>query len=98
MSTAETLGSGMIPLKTHRYMQQALQQEMADQGIQGDAVSHMFGIEAAMEAWDRAGRPKQLLAEADALLHQSPVLGMKPILKSRDSRSVRKAHSLMLEI
>ena len=77
-------------------MQQALQQEMADQGIHGDAVSHMFGIEAAMEAWDRAGRPKQLLTEADALLHQSPVLKMKPIVKSHDSRSVWHAHVLII--
>lgn len=59
---------------------------MADQGLAGDAVSHMFGVEAAMEAWDKAGRPDDLLAQADALLHDSPVMDLKPILKSRDNR------------
>ena len=67
-------------------LQQALQQQMADQGVAGDAVSHMFGVEAAMEAWHKAGRPNDLLSQADALLHESPVMELKPILKSKDHR------------
>lgn len=61
---------------------------MAAQGVAGDAVSHMFGIEAAMEAWHRAGQPDHLLTQADVIWRQSPVAELKPILKSRDNRLV----------
>lgn len=67
---------------------QALQQQMADEGIEADVVSHMLGIEAAMEAWDKAGRPEAALTQAEQLFQQSQVIKMKPLFKTNDPRFV----------
>ena len=74
---------------------QALQQQMVEQGVEPDAVSHMLGIEAAMEAWDKAGRPLEALAQAEQLFHQSQVLDLKPIFKVGDTRSAAQFHLLL---
>ncbi len=67
-------------------MLQALQQDMAKQGLEVDAVTQLFAIEGAMEAWDKAGRPPAALDRADQLLQESNVMQVYPIFKSDDGR------------
>lgn len=67
-------------------MLQALQQDMAKQGLEVDAVTQLFAIEAAMEAWAKAGRPSAALDRADQLLQDSNVMEMYPIFKSGNGR------------
>ena len=67
-------------------MLQALQQDMAKHGEVNDAVTSLLTIEAAMEAWARAGRPAAALAQADQLFLDSNVLELCPIFDSHDSR------------
>ena len=65
---------------------QALQQDMAQQGLEVDAVTQLFAIEAAMEAWAKAGRPAAALDRADQLLQESNVMQVYPIFRSDDDR------------
>ncbi len=65
---------------------QALQQDMAKQGLEVDAVTQLLAIEAAMEAWAKAGRPAAALDQADQLLQESNVMDLYPIFRSDDSR------------
>ena len=59
---------------------------MAKQGLEVDAVTQLFAIEAAMEAWAKAGRPSAALDRADQLLQDSNVMEMYPIFKSGNGR------------
>ncbi len=59
---------------------------MAKQGLEVDAVTQLFAIEAAMEAWAKAGRPAAALDRADQLLQESNVMEVYPIFKSDDGR------------
>ena len=67
-------------------MLQALQQDMAKQGLEVDAVTQLFAIEAVMEAWGKAGRPAADLDRADQLLQESNVMEVYPIFRSGDGR------------
>lgn len=59
---------------------------MAKQGLEVDVVTQLFAVEAAMEAWDKAGRPAAALDRADQLLQESSVMQVYPIFRSDDGR------------
>lgn len=92
---AECLQS-TIPSAFCNCVLQEIQQLMVAEKIDTDAVGHMFGIEAAMEAWDKAGRPNDMLTQANDMWHRSPIVDMKPIFKSHDSRSATELPSVPL--
>ncbi|DBA86013.1 hypothetical protein WJX77_010551 [Trebouxia sp. C0004] len=71
---------------------QALQQDMAKQGLEVDAVTQLFAIEAAMEAWAKAGRPAAALNRADQLLQESNVMEVYPIFRGDNGRDWRSAY------
>ena len=65
---------------------QALQKEMVEHGLEVDPITHLFIVEAVMEAWHQAGRPADGLIQADQLFRESPMLEHHPILPAIDTR------------
>lgn len=59
---------------------------MVAQGIEVDAISHLLTVEAAMEAWYKAGRSATALVQADQLFRDSPVMKLQPIFKDESDR------------
>ena len=59
---------------------------MAEHGEHNDAVTSLLSIEAAMEAWAKAGRATAALAQAEQLFLDSNVLELYPIFTSQDNR------------